>query len=344
MWDKLNKTKSIFLANISHEFRTPLNSILGFSDILSSKITDETLLNQLSLIRSNGNSLLNLINDILDLSKIEAGKIELNYESFSIRKLLKEMHNIFLLKTEEKNIDFKIIIEDNLPDIIILDELRLRQILFNLIGNAVKYTQNGFVNIRVLFKTNKDASIHLSFIIKDSGRGIPSNKLQEIFIMFQKISKQMDKNIESTGLGLSISKNLAIIMNGNIRVKSKLGKGSTFFLVFPKVQTNNNSFHSELKEASMDSNYIHSSNLNPGNLFLIPQEIKNYFSKELSEASITSSFEEIENFALYLQKLGKTYQIQDFSKFGQELEEYTKTFDLDRIKSILYKLKQYSNL
>lgn len=227
-----NQAKSIFLANMSHEIRTPMNAILGFSEILlnSSRNSEEKRL--LKTIYSSGQSLLTLINDILDLSKIESGKFELYWEPVSIERLFNEIYQIFSYKALEKGLEIQINIENNIPGII-SDETRLRQILINLTGNAVKFTDKGYIQIRAQGKQAGVDMIDLILEIKDTGTGIPEDQQERIFESFQQLTGQKAVQYGGTGLGLSISKRLTEMMGGKISVVSKVGKGSIFRLEFP---------------------------------------------------------------------------------------------------------------
>ncbi len=224
-----NQAKSEFLANMSHEIRTPMNAILGFSAVLNDLITDTTQRYYLNAIHRSGKTLLQLINDILDLSKIEAGKFTLQYTPVSVRALLADVGIIFSQKARDKNVDFSISIADNLPEFLLLDEIRLRQVILNLVGNAVKFTMRGFVKIRVSVNFIHSTLVNLHIEISDSGIGIAKDQQEKIFSAF---TQQDNQNVMfgGTGLGLSICKRLSELMNGTIHVTSKIGHGSYFTL------------------------------------------------------------------------------------------------------------------
>ncbi|MBN1969570.1 MAG: response regulator [Candidatus Delongbacteria bacterium] len=223
------KAKSEFLANMSHEIRTPLNAVIGFTDLLINMIEDSIQKSYLDSIRASGSNLLMLINDILDLSKIEAGKIKLNPESIDIYKLVEEISSIFSLKISSKNLKYNVVIDRNIPHNLILDEVRLRQILFNLIGNAIKFTNSGEVSLRVnLLSTLGNSFVDIRIDVEDTGIGIDRNSYTLIFDAFMQQEGQNTKKYGGTGLGLAITKRLVEIMGGNISVKSELNKGSVF--------------------------------------------------------------------------------------------------------------------
>lgn len=232
-----NRAKSEFLANMSHEIRTPLNAILGFTDLLISQVTDPRQKGYLESVRSSGHNLLTLINDILDLSKIEAGKVELRFEPVNPHDIFMEIQNIFSLKISEKGLEFIIDISPEIPGSLILDEVRLRQILFNLIGNAIKFTDKGFIKISVTkhYQQKDQSSLNLIFSVEDSGIGIPPDSHQVIFDAFRQQNGHSDKKYGGTGLGLSITKRLVEMMGGSISLKSEPGKGSIFEIVLKNV-------------------------------------------------------------------------------------------------------------
>jgi len=225
-----NHAKSEFLANMSHEIRTPLNAVIGFTELLESLVKDRKQMSYLESIKSGGKNLLLLINDILDLSKIEAGKLEFNFEPINPNSLIEEIKQIFALKIEEKKLDFIIEFDEEIPPSLILDEVRLRQVIFNLIGNAIKFTQNGFVkfSFKKINIHNDSSKIDLLISVEDSGIGIPKEQHQRIFEAFRQQSGQSNRKYGGTGLGLSISKRLVEMMHGEIALKSEPCKGSIF--------------------------------------------------------------------------------------------------------------------
>ena len=203
---------------MSHEIRTPMNAILGFSELLHSKLEDKNLAYYANSISISGQMLLRLINDFLDLSKIESGKIDLNYCPTIIKGILEEMKILFSYNISQKNISLAIEIEPNLPKTLLLDETRLRQVLLNLIGNAIKFTDVGSVRVFISAESEeiKPETIYLIIKIEDTGIGIPKDEQDEIFESFSQVRGQNSKKYGGTGLGLSISKKLIHLMGGNI--------------------------------------------------------------------------------------------------------------------------------
>ncbi|MBN1141941.1 MAG: transporter substrate-binding domain-containing protein [Deltaproteobacteria bacterium] len=228
--EKATRAKSEFLANMSHEIRTPMNSVIGFADILDGLIQDPLQKNYLRSIKIGGKALLGIIDDILDLSKIEAGQLNLAYESINPHLLFSEMEQLFHEKMAGKNLEFRIEVDPDLPEFLILDGIRLRQILLNLIGNAVKFTDRGEITLvaRKVFKDARKSKIDLELQVSDTGVGIPAENQERIFRIFEQQEGQDVKKYGGTGLGLSICKKLVTLMNGEISVASEVGRGSVF--------------------------------------------------------------------------------------------------------------------
>lgn len=231
--DRANKAKSDFLANMSHEIRTPMNSILGFSEILLGREKNKENIKYLQSIYTNGKSLLTIINDILDISKVESGKMELNYSAISLENLFRETEMIFRHRIEDRGLTLCLEYDKNIPEALILDETRMRQILLNLVGNAIKFTSKGSITIKA--KKIKDSDIELS--IEDTGKGIPANEIENIFEAFTQVKGQKIEEFGGTGLGLLITKKLVELMNGYIRVESEEGKGAKFIITLKDVET-----------------------------------------------------------------------------------------------------------
>ncbi len=225
-----NKAKSVFLANMSHEIRTPLNAIIGFSQLMNrdNLLTSSQKEYNSSIIRA-GEHLLSLINDILELSKVEAGRVILNPTNINLHLLLNDMQMIFKERTESKQLQIIFEIAEDLPQFVIVDENKLRQIFINLIGNAVKFTDQGGIAVRVrVDKLNEDTN-KLVVEIQDSGLGIPEEEIGSLFKHFVQTTTGINKG-SGTGLGLALSRELAILMGGDISVSSQVGKGSIFIL------------------------------------------------------------------------------------------------------------------
>ncbi len=220
--ERANRAKSEFLANMSHELRTPLNGILGYAQILSQMTLPARAISGLRVIRQSGEHLLTLINDVLDLAKIEAQKIEIVPAEVQLRDFLRAPVDMFQIRADEKNIAFEVEISPDLPEVVMADEKRLRQVVINLLGNAVKFTDKGRVRFSVIPHGGK-----IRFAFTDTGIGIAPEKINRLFKSFSQVSDAA-RNSEGTGLGLALSQRLVQLMGGTIQVESEFGKGSIF--------------------------------------------------------------------------------------------------------------------
>lgn len=223
-----NLAKSQFLANMSHEIRTPLNGIIGMAELMLMSEHEEELTDRIEAIKISGESLLDIINDILDLSKIEAHKFEMDNVEFSLRDVIEKITRPLAAKAAQKGIELILDISNDVVDNYRGDPVRLRQILFNLAGNAVKFTEKGEIIIHVSLGKSIENKMQLNFSIKDTGIGIPANQMNNLFKLFSQGDSSTSRRFGGTGLGLAISKSLVEMMNGTIGVTSDPGKGSTF--------------------------------------------------------------------------------------------------------------------
>jgi len=230
--DHANKSKSEFLANMSHEIRTPMNAIMGFTELLNEQVTKPRLKAYTNIIKNAGNSLLTLINDILDLSKIEAGKFEISKTAVNVTDIANDVASIFSMSAGTKGLSIVLDIDDNIPKSLLLDGIRLRQILVNLVGNSIKFTEEGYIKISIhVFNVDEHLSkLDLEISVEDTGIGISQSQRENIFNSFEQQEGQDSRKYGGTGLGLSISKRLAEMMDGTITVQSVEDHGATFFL------------------------------------------------------------------------------------------------------------------
>ena len=237
MADSANRAKSEFLANMSHEIRTPMNAVLGFTELLKPLLQKPLSQEYLQAIAASSKTLLSLINDILDLSKIEAGRLELDPEPSYLKNIFNDIYNIFLHKAQDKGLSLEMNLDDHLPDLVIFDEVRLRQILFNVVGNAIKFTASGTVQISSRCSSNSDNEdrINLEIRIGDTGIGISQSDQAYIFDAFTQSQGQSNRKFGGTGLGLAITRRLVDMMGGTIELQSKLAQGSLFIFRFPDV-------------------------------------------------------------------------------------------------------------
>ncbi|MCJ8345511.1 ATP-binding protein, partial [bacterium] len=231
--DQANQAKSIFLSNMSHEIRTPMNAILGFSEILYNEVSDESHHHYLEIILNSGRSLLKIINDILDLSKVESGKLTLEDGYFCLRELIKDIILTFTLNAQSKKILLLSDFQRPFPAQVKLDKVRVRQILVNLISNALKFTEEGSVTVLLEYSLKRE----LTITVKDTGIGIAEDQVGRVFEEFEQTQGQSFEKYGGTGLGLSITKKILELMKGEIKVSSKLGEGSEFTLKIPNVES-----------------------------------------------------------------------------------------------------------
>ena len=224
-----NKMKSEFLANMSHEIRTPMNAIIGFIDLLYDTELTDVQKEYINIIKSSSENLLRILNDILDLSKLEAGKMDFEESEIDIKELIANCINIFSKRAREKSLALKYEIDENVPPHLIGDPIRISQIINNLLSNSIKFTEKGEIGIKVSLKSKKDNIAEILFIVYDTGIGIPEDKKDKIFESFTQTDSSISKKYGGTGLGLTIVKKIIEVYGGKIWVESKEGKGSKFF-------------------------------------------------------------------------------------------------------------------
>ncbi len=234
--ERSSHEKTVFLANMSHEIRTPMNAILGFSELLAAEVRDAKQGKYVRAIQTSARSLLRLINDILDMSKIEAGVMDLRLEPTNPREICDFLLTLFAEPAAKKRVKLQCTVDDHLPRSLLLDRIRLRQVMVNLVGNAVKFTDSGSIDVRVTWERQPSAS-HITLVIKviDTGVGIPKDKLDAIFKPFVQAGAHIEKEKTGTGLGLSIVRRLSEIMRGTVTAASEMGRGSAFSVRIPDV-------------------------------------------------------------------------------------------------------------
>jgi signal transduction histidine kinase/FixJ family two-component response regulator len=226
--EKASKVKDEFFSNMNHEIRTPLNAIVGFTELLMRTKLSEDQRNMLKLVKSASDLLLSIVNDILDYSKIESGKLTLESELFDLKDCIFVIYELLKVKSNAKNINFELFLDNNLPKYVKGDKTRLSQILTNLLGNAIKFTNVGFVKLKVELLGKTKETVDIKFSVIDSGIGIAQDKLCKVFQRFEQAETSTTRSYGGTGLGLSISKSLIELHGGNLKLESTLGKGSDF--------------------------------------------------------------------------------------------------------------------
>lgn len=232
--DSINKAKSLFISNMSHEIRTPINAVLGMDEMIIRETDNDVIRSYAYDIRNAGKMLLSIINDILDYSKIEAGKMEIVDVSYRIDTVISDINNMISIKAKEKNLQFNIIVNDKLPSVLLGDEVRIKQIIVNLLTNAVKYTEKGEVTFRIDYCPLEDDRIGLMVRVEDTGIGMKQEDMKELFSEFARLDVQRNRKVEGTGLGMSIVVRLLEQMNSKLEVESVYGQGSVFSFVLPQ--------------------------------------------------------------------------------------------------------------
>lgn len=359
--ESANTMKSEFIANMSHEIRTPMNAIIGFTDLLDLIVTDKTQKEYVGLIKTSGEILLTLINDILDISKIDSGKYDLQLKNVSIRNIVRELEQLFNLKIKEKNINFIIDIDESNYKSILIDEGRFRQILLNLIGNSIKFIESGFIRLVVRYEKidsenynySDSELVNCNISIEDTGIGISDEFIKDIFNPFTQEARHYTKKYEGTGLGLTISKKLVNIMNGEITVNSTLGKGTIFNIEFKNITANKNeSNFGEDILFDLNSNIIRKHN----NDYFLDNDFSNIDSKTKSivlnhfinsinplyeKIKLRHPIKEVVLFGNGIIEIGKEYKINKIEQYGNDIVAAINYFNIDRVEFLI---KKYSIL
>ncbi len=227
----INKAKTLFISNMSHEIRTPINAVLGLDEMIIRTSQDEKILSYARDIKNAGKMLLSIINDILDYSKIESGKMEIIPTEYNIAEMISSISSMIMVKAKEKELPVNVHVRDDLPSVLLGDELRIRQIIINILSNAVKYTEHGSISFTVDYEARRNREIALKVSVKDTGIGMKEEDMKNLFKEYARLDEKRNRNIEGTGLGMSIVVRLLEQMNSKLEVESVYGKGSTFSFV-----------------------------------------------------------------------------------------------------------------
>jgi signal transduction histidine kinase/CheY-like chemotaxis protein len=232
--EKANEAKTTFLARMSHEIRTPINAVIGMNEMILRESSEWDIVNYAQSIETASHTLLALINDILDFSKIESGQMRIIPEEYELYSLLNDCYSMLEMRAKDKGLTFKLDYNKDIPSGLLGDEIRIRQIITNLLTNAVKYTDAGSITFKVDYNKKNDEEINLVVSVADTGRGISKEGLEEIFESFKRADERQNRNIEGTGHGLAITRQLTDLMNGSINVESEKGRGSVFTVTIPQ--------------------------------------------------------------------------------------------------------------
>ncbi len=257
-----SRAKSVFLANMSHEIRTPMNGVIACVQLLQDTRLNKEQKELVSLITRSSNALLNIINDILDLSKIEAGHLQLSREPFAIQQLINDACDLNRVVAGEKQVQLNVHFEPGTPEFVMGDPVRVRQVVMNLVTNAIKFTREGSVNIDVGFDQIDTARYNLILEISDTGIGIPKDRIDKIFESFEQADNSISRNYGGTGLGLTICKNLVDMMDGYLEVESEAGKGASFIITMPF----------KLAEAPVEQDTVSNATKNYGKKVLVAED------------------------------------------------------------------------
>jgi signal transduction histidine kinase len=342
---KASAMKSQFLSNMSHEIRTPINAILGYTSLLEDIISQEEGRHYLSAVQKAGNMLVGLISDILDLAKIESGEIKLQQDYINVRRIYEDIADVFELKTKENQITLEIQVDPSVPDLIIQDETRFRQILFNLVGNAVKFTHEGgiVISARQFASSEETGTVDLTFSVKDTGIGIPEGEQEKIFDPFKQKDNQNASVYGGTGLGLSIARRLVEQMGGEIRLHSEEGKGSEFLINLYGVKTvgATGSFSAMMKQArALEKGPVRSrAAASEPSAEVIPPEAKALLETIQGDAWLharqTQSMDSSRRFAGEVAEVAGNYDLSSLKSYSENLAEALGTYNARKIRQLL---------
>ncbi|QSP96476.1 transporter substrate-binding domain-containing protein [Marinobacter salinisoli] len=342
-----SRAKSEFLANMSHEIRTPMNAVIGYSDLLNNTVTDPQQRNYLEAIRAGSRSLLMLINDILDLSRIEAGKMRLDYSAVSVRQLLGDVRHIFDLRAREQEISLEVSVDSGMPAAMMLDETRLRQVLFNLVGNAIKFTHEGGVTVRATatpLTAESDGDdgesqitdvqhYRLVVTVKDSGIGVPEDQRERIFEAFEQREGQNTRRYGGTGLGLAISRKLVRMMGGELEVESEADAGSVFTVVLPNVEATGKQVEDLGKPKEAETLLAHELSIQERGW--LREQLAEDFGDEWQEVRESGDPEAMKDFARRVLAWGQRFRSPSVTQYGEKLLADVEAFNLDAVNSAL---------
>ncbi|MEZ4748378.1 MAG: hybrid sensor histidine kinase/response regulator [Calditrichia bacterium] len=344
------KVRSEFLSVMGHELRTPLNAILGFSDLLKPHFNDGKPAEYVAAIKSSGQSLITLLNDILDISKMENGQLEIEYEAASLKQIMNGIEEMYRPVASQKQLVFSLAFDEKTPDSLMLDSRRLRQILVNLVGNAVKFTKTGSIKLttRCIIDEKRPKSVVISISVEDTGLGIPKNHLTRIFEAFTQQTYSDARSHEGVGLGLTIAKRLVTAMKGQISVSSKEGVGSKFTITLPDVLIAKNQPSSPVEpetqpaqkpaEATNWGDRFFSAQIQPHDrkrLQMLLDKLENPIMKKWESTFETMITTDIQRFGEVIQKIGTELRIEPLQIWGEQVAGYASSFQIEEMNETM---------
>jgi PAS domain S-box-containing protein len=346
---KANQAKSEFLANMSHEIRTPLNSVIGFSEVLYTMVTDARQKNYLQTISTAAKHLMALISNILDMSRTEAGKMTIKKTEVSLDTLFDEIHYLFKAKLAGKRLRFHIFLEDSVPACLFLDEVRIRQVLTNLVDNAIKFTREGHISLSA--RAHAGASpetVDLTIEVSDTGIGIPEDKQQLVFESFEQGTADISRKYGGTGLGLTICRQLVELMQGRIQLEVHTGRGTTFDIFLPGVAVGRDrkQMPGRFDAISQDSFSDTSLTVLSETVFHralerhpdLREQVQTQIIPLLPGSQDGVKISDARTIAVRIMEIGRQFDLEPFSRFGQDLSDYAGAFDVEKIALSLDRL------
>lgn len=326
--EESDRMKTSFLANFSHEIRTPLNAIIGFSDLLKKNPQLDKVKEYSAIISDSGKSLLSMINDILDLGKIESNRLELALGTFRITRLGEQIYQLFSLEAQKKKLDWEVHIAEDMPELLRLDGGKLRQILTNLVGNAFKFTEAGKVILSLSYaERGQEGALEIK--VRDSGIGMTAEQLERVFQPFYQVEQALHRRFAGTGLGLTISQRLIQLMGGDIRVKSNPGQGTTFSFWLPVTP---------VRIETPKTGVLSTTARTPAQRQL-PEDVLQELQQQLEQLTQQKSIQRIQNYADLLIQKGQQYPESGLSSLGEQLVDAVSQFDIGKINEILHELE-----
>lgn len=334
--ESAGKAKTDFLATMSHEMRTPLNSIIGFTELMLDEDNSSASAGYLRAIKKSGENLLLLVNDMLDLSKIDAGAIEINATKTNLKELLREIDQNTLPRALEKGLRWEVIIPDDFPAVLMLDGMRVGQVIYNLVSNALKFTNEGTVTLRVGFRKDSDKTGQLEIIVNDTGIGIPKEHHGSIFDVFSQINSQTNRSFGGVGLGLSITRKLIALMNGEIELKSSPGRGSMFRVTLPRIVVAEPYAVSGYEQ----SGYPGSPNTPELPPALAPADLPASLLPDIQKAKKMFFINDIEKLCSRIEELNFSHKNPYLAGLTNELRMAANGFDIETTEIILLKIEE----